>query len=312
MKKTAGWIVIALVIVGVPLLTGELLIRLFFPQPEAMRWFQSDPRYGYRLKKNFRQSLPFIGFDFVMNVQTNDFGHRDPPYDPAKLQDPGVKKILLIGDSFTFGHGINREHHFGTQLQALLDRSGTRALVINSGVGGWGTLQATRYATDHLQRFNPGVIIYTFCGNDPRDDSNFRHKKKDNEKGLLYFPGKIFLRNHSHLYRFSVSSVHIIAHNWMLKREMTAVPGQDLKIDQQSGEVISEAQWQETLRRIVAFHQTFQAFNPNGLFLVQASAPWVETIRSRLATLSNHQNLVYVDLFKASAPLPPQQRHLPQ
>src|SRR5262245_40145766 len=143
------------------------------------------PRYGHVLKKNFYQRYRYPQVGVEIDVKTNSLGLRDKEYD---LSGKGRKRVLLLGDSFTFGEGLNAELIFASKLEALLATEPNGWLVVNTGVGGWGTLQETLYAKDHFELFRPDVIVLTFCGNDPSDDANFLNKSSDNEKGKFYFP----------------------------------------------------------------------------------------------------------------------------
>ncbi len=290
--------------------TAEIIVRIFSPQQEAERWFKSDSRYGYVHKKNFYQEYHYPGHEFVMVVKTNSFGHRDREYDLSKRDR---KKILLLGDSFVFGYGVNMEDHFDTKLEQLLNKSGENCIVINAGVGGWGTLQEITYAKDYFNVINPDIIIITFCGNDPYDDLRYKYKMRDNEKGLFYFPGKIFLRNHSHLYRFVWKKYSTLLHHLVLKRKIAEGRKTDdtIVLDKQSANIITEEEWNKTLRYMKNFHKDFLKFNSNGVLLVQTTAPWDVNIRKHLASISNGENLIYVDLYNDTILLRPEQRKLP-
>ena len=310
-RKTAYNLIVLIISIVVSIMLGEIIIRIFIPQQESMRWFKSDAKYGYILKKNFHQNYHYLGSDFVMEVQTNSWGHRYEEYDSLAFNEPNIKKILLIGDSFTFGYGINIEDQFGSILEDLLNKSNDHFMIINAGVGGWGTLQATRYSHDNFSFFKPDIIVYTFCGNDPDDDILFENKLADNEKGVFYFPGKVFLRDHSHLYRFIFSRLKIYLHRVRLKRKSSDQPNRNISLDTQSASIITEKEWNRTLNYLKDFHKDFIEFNPHGLLLIQASAPWSTDIRDHLNSISNDSNLIYVDLYEETISIPSIQRRLP-
>ena len=45
--------------VFITMIVLEIFLRLFIPQMEAEQWFESNPRYGHVLKKNFYQRRIF-------------------------------------------------------------------------------------------------------------------------------------------------------------------------------------------------------------------------------------------------------------
>jgi lysophospholipase L1-like esterase len=291
---------------------AEIGLRLFLPQQGAMRFFASSERYGYELKKSFHQRYRYVGTDFVMDVRTDSLGLRDREYDPAEFSRPGLLRVLLVGDSFAFGQGVNMPDHYGTKLESLLDAGGMSATVIKGGVPGWGTVQETRYARDHLGLFRPDVIVLTFCGNDPGNDVGvgFGSGMVDYNKGVVRFPGKTFLRDHSHLYRFLFDRFRGVVQGAILKRKAVRT-GEENALDTQSAAIITETQWERSLQTIRAFRDEFIAFNPRGIVLVQATAPWEANIRNHLKVLTNGSNLYYIDLFDATSSLGPGERRLP-
>jgi len=299
--------------VALAAIMAEMLVRLLDPQQEPMRWFLSDPVYGYVNKPSFRQDFTYACNGFVMTVQTNSHGHRDPEYDPATLRDESVTRVLLIGDSFTFGYGVNRPDHFGTHLEQHLQAADVPCLVMNSGVGGWGTLQSVTYARNRFEELKPDVVVYTFCGSDYEDDIKFTTDMTltDREKGIFYFPGKVFVRNHSHLYRFGAKKLRIFLHNLALKRKLRGLPEQDIQIDTQTATLIIKDQWPHILDRIREFHREFREFNADGIVIVQASAPWNDDIREHLSQLDNGRDLLYLDLYDDTIRLAKAERELP-
>jgi len=310
-RKTVYSLLMLLISIILALLLAEIAIRTFLPQQEAMRWFQSDSKYGYILKSNFHQEYHYLNSNFIMDVKTNSKGHRYNEYVNSAFENKNIRKILLIGDSFTFGHGINIQDHFGVRLENLLNKSDSPSIVINTGVGGWGTLQATSYAKDNFARFNPDVIVYTFCENDPGDDLRFRYQLADNEKGAFYFPGKIFLRDHSHLYRFIYSKYHMILVNHLLRKQLPEQSEYDAEFNSQSENIATEMEWSQTLDHIESFYRDFLEINPRGLFFVQASASWNTDIREHLERISNGKSSIYVDLYDETILLSDEERRTP-
>lgn len=282
---------------GLAFLVGEVVVRVAWPQVDAEQWFESNTRYGHTLKANFHQRYRYPKAGVAYDVRTNSLGLRDREYDLGRRD---VRRVVLMGDSFTFGEGVDAAETFDEKLEALLARDGRPYEVLNTGVGGWGTIQATRFAKDHFADFRPDVIVYTFCANDPGDDRAFLRGERDNEHGRVPFPFKIFVRNHSHLYRFLFFKYETL--RW--RREMDRMHRVDpnLVVDPQSGGAISEGDWPGILARIRDFHREFLAYNPRGLLLVQASHPLGEDIRRHLATLSEG-SLRFVDLHDEAARL---------
>jgi len=277
----------------VALLFAELAVRTFRPQPDVMRWLTPDERYGHVMKRDFHQRFRFFNADFAMEVQTNSLGLRDREIEP---ETQGVPTILFSGDSFVFGQGVNVADRFDTKLRDLLERSGRRFRLINTGVNAWGTLQETRFAADNFQQFHPDVVVLVFCGNDPGDDAAFRPPRVSFVENR--FPGQAFLRNHFHLYRLIARDAYILWYGGQQQAKRETAPPQDASasFDTQTASVITDEDWQSSLAAIRAFHRAFVSFNPDGVLLVMASNPANDNITEHLASLSDGAGIIYVDL----------------
>jgi len=288
----------------------EAGVRIFHPMQESMEWFESSVEYGYTQKKKFKQSYKYINskYDFTMEVSTNTYGHRYFEYDKHKLSRDSYRKVLLLGDSFVFGHGVNIQDHIAYHLDSMLNDVDTNFVVINAGFGGWGTLQQTKYAINHFDIFNPNIIVLFFCGNDPLDDIRFKNNMSNNEKGVLYFPGKVFLRNNSHLYRFLITKFKTLIHQFVLNAK---IKEKNAIFNRQSSNIISDKDWERTLGSIHEFQKKFIEFNSEGILFVAATSPWKSNIRKKLLTLNNDKNIYYLDLFNETINLTDDQRRLP-
>jgi len=286
----------------------EVLIRILMPQEPVARWFQEDDVYCYRLKRNFHQRFPFVGSDFVMDVQTNSLGLRDREIDLSASFNG--KTLLLLGDSFVFGYGVNTPERFDAVLSRLLTDSGQSFRLINTGVPGWGTIQETTFARDYFSLFHPDIILLVFCGNDPLDDTSFVNKTVVfKETGLFHFPGKGFLRAHSHLYRGLLSQTKVLRHSLYLR--MKRKGAEPVHVDPQSANAISESDWKRSMETIRSFHRDFLAFNSSGVLLLLATSPEDADVRNHLRSLDNGSNLLFVDLYDDVVRLPQEARELP-
>src|SRR5262249_28281133 len=91
---------------------------------------------------------------------------------PEVRQDRPKLRIMLIGDSFTYGVGTNDAGTISQQMQQMLTTQRIDAEVLNLGVGGYSTAQAY-HRLRSLIDLKPDLIIYTFCDNDPEDNVEF-------------------------------------------------------------------------------------------------------------------------------------------
>ena len=103
---------------------------------------------------------------FRIGVHINSKGLRDReyPYEP----EAGRRRILVIGDSFVWGYGVEQPETFPKVLEAALPGID----VVNGGVAGYGTDQELLWLRAEGLRYRPQVVILMMCGND--DDENNR------------------------------------------------------------------------------------------------------------------------------------------
>ena len=109
-----------------------------------------DPYVAVTLKKERR-------FDVRgAEANTDEFGMRVRTGAPP---DPGAPRVVLLGDSVAFGHGVRDEEAIGNRLEDYLGRmtpSGApRPVVFTVACPGWSTRSACRYLTSHLARIDP-------------------------------------------------------------------------------------------------------------------------------------------------------------
>jgi lysophospholipase L1-like esterase len=122
------------------------------------RWvheFDSDPR-GY--------------FGDGVEYAINSFGARDREYPRAK--PPGTRRIVAMGDSFTFGTGVHAEDTFAKRLEALLAElgDGSTIEVINFGVPGYNTPSEVILLEHLALSFSPDVVLISIFLNDAGGD----------------------------------------------------------------------------------------------------------------------------------------------
>lgn len=97
-------------------------------------------------------------------VTFNERGLRDRSILPKAS---GEYRILALGDSVTFGWGVDQDKIFPVRLESLLEwRLHRPVRVINSGVGGYNTVQEVTYFKQEGMALQPDLVILTYVQND--------------------------------------------------------------------------------------------------------------------------------------------------
>src|SRR5262245_40252774 len=106
----------------------------------------------------------------TISVKHNSLGLRE-----RELSDTAPDKILLLGDSFTYGYDAEVNERFSDLLQKELPQYG----IVNAGVSGYGTDQEFLLMKRLWNDIRPKLVVLTFCVDNDRDDnsSSFRYRK---------------------------------------------------------------------------------------------------------------------------------------
>ncbi len=167
--------------------------------------FEYDAHRVYRLRANVRSQFA------SKEVLTNSFHYRDSEI-PVK-KSPGTLRGIALGDSVTFGHGVDAGQAYPEQLEQLLNVStGRKTEIINTGVPGYSAFQEYYELKDTL-RFEPDFVIIQFVLNDVVEpymvykryggkgvdyhgiyDTNFADHWLTERSGFYYLMKKIYAR----------------------------------------------------------------------------------------------------------------------
>ncbi len=101
-------------------------------------------------------SVHYRTVEFEHRVFINTYGFRGRT---ADLSAPAGCRVMLLGDSFTYGWGVAYPHTWGAQLADALQAGGTDAQVFNLGVPGGGTADYAAIAEVAAPILQPDVIV---------------------------------------------------------------------------------------------------------------------------------------------------------
>lgn len=199
----------------------ELGIRLVTPQAlqrdEGL--FAPDPVRSFRLTSGFTGAE--VSHEFNVLVRINSRGLRNREILPTKA--PGVYRVLVLGDSFTYGSGVAADETYPSRLEALLNRGAPhrRYEVINAGVSGYGTFHEAAFLRDEGWAYQPDLLLLqVFPNNDLSENlypfnrevrGGFLRFKAEGPAGPAWLErAKEQVRRHSHAYRFVGDRYHLL------------------------------------------------------------------------------------------------------
>jgi hypothetical protein len=131
---------------------------------------------------------PTVPKRYVVSYRFNALGCRGRDYSVPRPRS--VVRILLLGDSYTLGVGVNEEDTFARQLEILLNqlasqRSSGNYEVINCGVSGYGTREERLFYETLAPMYEPDVVLLVMVHNDNRswvDDVKMGYAKRRPDK----------------------------------------------------------------------------------------------------------------------------------
>lgn len=171
-------ILLNVVVLVVAILFGciamEVALRVIFARS---RDFSMEMwKYAVQLKRPVAN--PQLSFAHAPNrsaflmgapVSINSDGLRDREYSHTK--PPDVYRIMMLGDSTTFGWGVRQEDTAAKFLERKLNANPppgyNKVEVINTGVGNYDTVQEVTYYETLGRAFHPDLVVLVFFINDP-------------------------------------------------------------------------------------------------------------------------------------------------
>lgn len=101
------------------------------------------------------------------------------------FRDDGINDtdpfIVTIGDSFTFGHGVEIQDGWSELLEKKIGKD-----IVNMGMPGYSTIQSERMYERYGSKLKPNIVIYGFFANDFLDNLIFERGSTDSSRNWLY------------------------------------------------------------------------------------------------------------------------------
>lgn len=147
----------------------ELCVSTWVTQTRGPLLYETDPELGYRLRPQLDVTRNANGHRWRMRTDSN--GRRIVP--APSLPEEGMT-VLLLGDSFAFGEGVDDDQ----TMAAHIAKKGFR--VVNLSVPGYGTHQELMVLRRYLKHESADYVITLVYRNDLNDVlcsyKHFRHR----------------------------------------------------------------------------------------------------------------------------------------
>jgi len=160
----------SLLAVGLLLVGSEMAVRRANPRylerislDDLAYLHTYSPVYGWTPRPSFRYTL--AGSETTINR----LGYRGR--EVAWARTPGRPRIVMLGDSITFGYGVRD----GETFSAVMETLDPRLEVVNLGVQGYGTDQELLKLEREGFAYAPDIVVLNVClANDLLDNASAR------------------------------------------------------------------------------------------------------------------------------------------
>lgn len=100
-------------------------------------------------------------------VAENSLGFREREL--AVPKPPGGRRVMVLGDSLTWGVGLAQEERYSNLLEQRLRADGIEVEVLNFGLPGLSTVAELEVLRENMPEVRPDRIAIGFCINDPQE-----------------------------------------------------------------------------------------------------------------------------------------------
>ncbi len=191
----------------------EIIIRFAAPQPLSPPLAIYDPDVGYSLIPNTSGVHTIPGL-FSVTINVNSFVFRDYEYNKEIGND--TVRLIFLGDSMTFGWGVELNETFVKKLEKKLNEENKTKHyeLLNFGTAGYGSINQYAQFKKYGYEYNPNFAILVYDFHDGEENLNqFLIEENNNtifikpenltnsmkfKNSLHELPGYAFLSEHSH------------------------------------------------------------------------------------------------------------------
>jgi len=183
-----------------------------------------DQTKGWGLKPNLR-GVKVFGDKILSSNSKGIRGRREFPYQKESRKS----RIIILGDSFTFGDGVSDDETYAYHLQNLL---GDETEVLNLGIHGYGHDQMLLKLEEEGIKYAPDIVLLGFIADDmERNLTDFRSYAKPKfilKNGNLIpvtktvpQPGQIMIREITKCHFFDLADLFIkkLKRHWFRESE---------------------------------------------------------------------------------------------
>ncbi len=179
----AGSLLLFALSTAIALVLAEFLFRAFeqfewrravkYHQHELYRMLPDNPReYGLHPGVSRENLVPDSGLKWSYRINADGFRGND--FDV----EAGARRILFVGDSYTFGWGVDQDETLDRAVASALAEPpfNLRVDAWNLGVPGYNTEQEFHLLNEVLDRYSPDLVVLGYVMNDAQPQYNVHER----------------------------------------------------------------------------------------------------------------------------------------
>lgn len=142
----------------------EAVLEWRAPEPPE-NWIQPDPVFHHSQKPGL--STRFVSSEWDTAVDINSLGLRD---DEVAPKPPGTTRVVVVGDSYTFGYGVEASEAFPSVVEQLCAEGGWPVDVVNAGIPSYSPTLEYLLLRERWADLQPDIVVLALDMSDFQDD----------------------------------------------------------------------------------------------------------------------------------------------
>jgi lysophospholipase L1-like esterase len=199
-----------------------------------------------------------------------------------------TRRVLMLGDSFTMGKGVQDDETFSVLLEQMLQESLTKCSggnveVLNAGVDSYAPILELLYVKRELARLSPDLVILNLDHSDLAQETAYRHQAVRDPQGEVTAVPQVWQQSRyerflswatRNLYFTRVALVHVnraMGHRELSVRQVVNEFGREHFAHTLAGDVDRSAQWRDIFDSIGRIKQLSDSM---GAEFLLTTYPW--------------------------------------
>lgn len=286
-RKLVANIWLAVFSVGVSYLVLDLVAGWILIRPLSPPLVPDKVRH-HRLVPDSYAEFQQRDFSYIQRVNKHGFRGKEFLFE----KPPGSYRIIMLGDSFTMGKGVEDDQTFSAILEESL-RSGTAQCgrtveVLNGGVDSYAPILGLLYLTNELYALKPDMVVYNLDMSDLVQEAAYRKEGVRGPDGqIIAVPQharpdslmkKVRIWTERHLFFTRIVLLYanrILGYREMTVRDVVNLANAEVVAHTLTGDIDRREQWRDIFDSLTRMKHYCEK---HGIKFVLVVYPWAHQI----------------------------------